>query len=71
MCYYLNVQFQGQRVNVGITIDMYYMSELYSNYSCLYDELDQNNVDNNQTFMDMLVLGTKVFLWHTSVVGMM
>lgn len=48
--------------NVGITIDMYmyYMSELYSNYSKLYDEFDQNRMVNNQTFMDMLVLGTLI-----------
>jgi len=44
--------------NVGITIDMYYMSELYSSYSRLYDEFDQNNVVDNQTFMGML--GTAV-----------
>jgi hypothetical protein len=48
--------------NVGITIDMYtyYMSQLYSSYSKLYDEFDQNNVVNNQTFMDMLVSGTLI-----------
>jgi hypothetical protein len=44
--------------NVGITVDMYYMSEFYSNYSRLYDQFDQNFVVNNQTFMDMLILGT-------------
>jgi len=47
--------------NVGITIDMYCTSELYSSYSRLYDEFDQNNVVNNQTFMDML--GTAVTQW--------
>jgi len=43
---------------VGITIDWCYMSELYSNYTRLYDEFDQYNVVNNQIFVDVLVLGT-------------
>ena len=47
--------------NVGITIDTYYMSELCSSYSRLYDEFDQNNVVNNQTFMD--TVGTAVTQW--------
>jgi len=46
---------------VGKTVDLYYMSELYSSYSRFYDEFDQNNVVNNQTFMDML--GTAVAQW--------
>ena len=46
---------------MGKTVDLYYMSELYSSYSRFYDEFDQNNVVNNQTFMDML--GTAVAQW--------
>jgi len=45
---------------------MYYMSELYSIYSRLYEEFDQNNVVNNPNFMDVLVLGTLPYILESN-----